>query len=381
MFFRLNPECYFIMGEKCGAIFDLIDAAIYVLSKEEAETVLSCEKNNPVREDEKSFLLELRQFCLGNFYTNKIYIQKLRIGSPVLDQLINRPPELFRAFLEINNSCNRECWFCGYHGTKRSLGCMGCNRFEENGEPLTLERWKELIDQLVDLECENIFITGGDLTLAWEKTMSILDYASGKFTNIYIILHQQSVSIDIMNDLADRAKVIIQAGKSIDNYFENSIYILTISPDEWINNQWNIKDKNTIIDFAISDPHSLTSDLPIMSKMKMSSALHQFMSNTKFHPCLGHTVAIGCNGDVAPCPMMKNHNLGNLRDMDFHTIFGRRGKGIYKFWELTLDKINKCNGCEFRYACIDCRALEENLTGIAEGKMLCSYNPKEGKWI
>ncbi len=62
------------MGEKCGAIFDLIDAAIYVLSKEEAETVLSCEKNNPVREDEKSFLLELRQFCLGNFYTNKIYI-------------------------------------------------------------------------------------------------------------------------------------------------------------------------------------------------------------------------------------------------------------------------------------------------------------------
>jgi radical SAM protein with 4Fe4S-binding SPASM domain len=258
---------------------------------------------------------------------------------------------------------------------------MGCNRFEENGDPLTLERWKELIDQLGDLECENIFITGGDLTLAWEKTMSILDYASGKFTNIYIILHQQSVSIDIMNDLADRAKVIIQAEKSIDNYFENSIYILTISPDEWINDQWNIKDKNTIIDFAISDPHSLTSDLPIMSKMKMSSTLHQFLSNTKFHPCLGHTVAIGCNGDVAPCPMMKNHNLGNLRDTDFHTIFGRRGKGIYKFWELTLDKIDKCNGCEFRYACIDCRALEENLTGIAEGKMLCSYNPKEGKWI
>ena len=78
---------------------------------------------------------------------------------------------------------------------------------------------------------------------------------------------------DIMNDLADRAKVIIQAGKSIDNYFENSIYILTISPDEWINNQWNIKDKNTIIDFAISDPHSLTSDLPIMSKMNCTFQL------------------------------------------------------------------------------------------------------------
>ncbi len=106
MYFRLNPECYLIRGERCGAIFDLIDTKIYALNQQETKLVTACEKNDPISGDEK-LLNELKQLCLGNFYPNKIYVQKLRVGSR--ENKYNplhpiEPPDLHRAFLEINKS-------------------------------------------------------------------------------------------------------------------------------------------------------------------------------------------------------------------------------------------------------------------------------------
>jgi hypothetical protein len=158
MYFRLNPECYLIRGVTLGAIYDLIDRKIYALTQQETELITSCENNKAVRCEEE-FFITLKRLCLGNFYKNKIYMQKLRAGSP-LKESDRDPPALHRVFLEINNLCNRDCWFCGYHGIKRSSGCMGCNKWKENGEVLDVGRWKQIADELKDLDCRDIFITG-----------------------------------------------------------------------------------------------------------------------------------------------------------------------------------------------------------------------------
>lgn len=101
---------------------------------------------------------DFKKLRLGNFYLNKIYVQKLRIGSPPIEeQQIGNPPKLYRAFLEINNSCKRDCWFCGYYGIRRSLGCMGCNKWNQNGEPLPTEKWKKLIDDLRNFKLQKHF--------------------------------------------------------------------------------------------------------------------------------------------------------------------------------------------------------------------------------
>ena len=78
MYFRLNTECFFIRGKKCGAIFDLIMNKIYALNQKETQILTLAEKNEPIRIDEE-FLNELMRLRLGNFYLNKTYIQKLRI--------------------------------------------------------------------------------------------------------------------------------------------------------------------------------------------------------------------------------------------------------------------------------------------------------------
>jgi hypothetical protein len=67
MYFRLNPECYFIRGKKRGAIFDLIDAKIFALNQQETEILTSSEKNIPIPVDE-NFLKVLKGLRLGNFY-------------------------------------------------------------------------------------------------------------------------------------------------------------------------------------------------------------------------------------------------------------------------------------------------------------------------
>lgn len=380
MYFRLNPECYFIKGSRCGAIYDLIEGNIYALDSEETKLVESCEKNKIV-EKENEFLGNLKKLCLGNFYDKRAYIEKLRLGSPIEKSQPGHPPQFNRAFLEINNSCNRNCWFCGYLGIKRSWGCMGCNKWNEDGETLTTERWKEIIDELKDLDCKDIFITGGDLTLAWDKTMDILDHADGKFERTYITLHEQSFSEKIVKDLTNKAQPIIQTENLDGIQSEDLIFLLTVRPEEFKNLK-DIKNKKVMIDFVSEDFSSLPLDIPLTSKRKIAKEnMYQFFHNIKYHPCIGNTLAISHTGNVLPCPTMRNHVLGNVRDRELYTIFEKGKEEIDKFWNLTLDSIEKCRDCEFRYACNDCRALEEKLTGKLEGKRLCNYESEEGKWL
>ena len=373
MYFRLNPECYFVKGKRCGSIYDLIEGNIYSLNQEETKIAESCEKNDPVVEND--FLKKLKELCVGNFYDKQVYIQKLRLGTPKEEM---QPPAFYRAFLEISNLCNRNCWFCGYYGIKRNLGCLGCNKWNENGEALKVKRWKSLLDELKDLNCTNIFLTGGDLTLAWDKTLEILDFANKKFNKVYITLHEKSFYEDIRKDLANKAQPIIQTeNPSLQS--ENLILLLSIRPEEFE----NLKiEKNVTIDFVSEDFNSLPSNLSITSKRKIPKVnAYRFFHNIEYHPCLGNTLTISYAGKVLPCPMMRNYSLGSIKNKELYKIFERGKEEINKFWNLTLDHIEKCKKCEFRYACSDCRALEEKLTGKLDGKRLCNYDPKEGKWL
>ncbi len=385
MHFRLNPECYFIRGIRCGAIFDLIDTKIYALNQQETDIVTSCEKNELISADEK-FLRELKKLRLGNFYPQRLYVQKLRMGQGIKKSkyaAIHEPQELHRVFLEINNSCNRDCWFCGYHGIKRSLGCIGCNKWRGNAQSLDMERCRKIIDELRDLDCRDLHITGGDLTLTWDKAMGVLNYAEGKFRNIYITLHQQSISSDILNDLANKAQIIVQTDDLNSMQSKESTTLMVVKPEDGEKVR-NIEEKNIIKSLAIKDLDTLSKakDMPMLSKLKISPInMSKFLSNLEYHPCLGRTLSICYDGNVIPCPMMRDHSFGNVSNVELSAVLEKKWDNIDKFWKLNLDEIDKCTGCEFRYVCFDCRALEESLTGALKGKILCNYNPSKGKWL
>ncbi|MEL6048772.1 radical SAM protein [Methanothrix soehngenii] len=354
----------------------MIEGEIYALNEQETGLVSSFEANNPVDVDNE-FLIELKRLCLGNFYSRSVYIQKIRIGSPRSENQINIPPSLARGFIEINNSCHRDCWFCGFNGIKRSSGCMGCNKWNEDGQPLSLDDWKRIIEELRDLDCRNLIITGGDLTLDWDRTMDILDFSYGLFPKIFMSFHQESISREIERDIANKATAIIQTEKLSDTLSDGSIYLLIANGSNGWKPNWIRKD-NIIVDYIFKDQNHIPKDLPLMSKAKLSANMHFFLNNIRHHPCLGHTISICSDGKAIPCPMMRKYALGNVGKSPLYSIF--QDFYLDKFWKLTLDKIDRCSSCEFRFACSDCRALEEALTGSHLGKRLCCYDPKIGEW-
>lgn len=380
MYFRLNPECYLIKGKCGGAIYDLIDGNIYTLEPPERQILENCEKNEIV--DKEELLDDLKERCLGNYYEKKIYVEKLRVGSPIEEEQPGHPPKLNRVFLEINNSCQRNCWFCGYNGIKRSLGCMGCNKWRDEEEPLSIERLEDLLDELEDLSCKDIFLTGGDLTLAWEKVLRVLNYAEGKFKKIYMILHQESLSKERIEEVRGKTHLIVQTSSpaSIDYESDEFTYIVPIEPEKF--ESLKLRNKGVMVDFVSKDFTGLPSDLPLVSKKKVRKAnLYRFSHNLKYHPCLGGTLAISYGGRVLPCPLLRNHSFGSIKNKELYRIFENERREIEKYWHLTLDKIERCKNCEFRYVCNDCRALEEKLTGKLDGKGLGNYDPEKGKWL
>lgn len=378
MYFKLNPECYLINGEKNGAILDLINLKIYALNYNESTELTYAEKSS-ITQNNSEFLLKLKENNLGNFYANSVYIDKIRVG-PLREQDDNKL-KLNKTFLEINNNCNRNCLYCSHSGYKRTLGCLGCNKWDDNGDPLTLDKWKSIIDELVDLQCNDIFITGGDLTLQWEKTLEILTHAKGKFNNIQININQKSISENIINDIKGLANIIIQTDDPNDLKSNDFTYLLILQAhNRHLFNK--LKDyKNVLIDFVISDEDDL-SDLPIMTKDKIFPVeVNQFFNNLEYHPCIGNVVTISNNGDVLICPTMRDKKFGNITNTPLYKIFNTKMEKINKLWKLNLDKIDICKGCEFRYTCTDCRSLEKNLTGQLNGKILCNYNPQKGRWL
>lgn len=102
-----------------------------------------------------------------------------------------------------------------------------------------------------------------------------------------------------------------------------------------------------------------------------------FNKNHCINTCWYRKLAFAANGDVYPCIFARDFKIGNIKEDSFDDIFSRAQTP----WTYSLDYVDECKECEFRYACRDCRPLAQSLTGNPNGKFpRCTYNPKEGVW-
>jgi len=125
--------------------------------------------------------------------------------------------------------------------------------------------------------------------------------------------------------------------------------------------------KTVILD---NDESKSMETLRILGKQMIRITPDVFYHNMENHPCLDGTLAVSAEGNLLPCPSLKDEIFGNItypRCID--EIFESRI--IDKYWGLTLSQIERCKECEFRFGCLDCRAVEKTLTGSLYGKKLC----------
>jgi radical SAM protein with 4Fe4S-binding SPASM domain len=104
-----------------------------------------------------------------------------------------------------------------------------------------------------------------------------------------------------------------------------------------------------------------------------------FMRRLGGNSCWQGKIAVSSIGDVHPCIMQRDDPAGNVRTEPLASIIAG---GIRRYWDLSLDAIEVCRDCEYRYACHDCRPVAYGPTGSLTAKSLyCSYDPYQGEWI
>ena len=98
-----------------------------------------------------------------------------------------------------------------------------------------------------------------------------------------------------------------------------------------------------------------------------------FHGSRQYNPCWRGEIAVAANGDVFPCVFSRKFVVGNLKKERMCDVIERLKR---TFWKITLDKIEKCQDCELRYACMDCRALSLNTgKGLYGGPIRCNHDP------
>jgi len=92
----------------------------------------------------------------------------------------------------------------------------------------------------------------------------------------------------------------------------------------------------------------------------------------KYNTCWQGKIAIAPDGNVYPCVFARKITVGNISKEPFSIVIDR----LKTYWAITLDQVDKCRDCEFRYACKDCRVLSLNLgKGLYGAPVRCNYDP------
>ncbi len=408
MFFRLNPEIRLILGAKNGVIYDFLDNKVYELSSEEKSVLELAEKSKEVEEISRYLGMEgsatevlekYKEKNLGEFYEQKPYIEPLRLKSPLSGTFYESPPHLTNFFVELNNNCQHDCPYCGRNTMKRVFGCIGCNVRDGQKNALEGGYYTSVLDQAYKLGAGQIFLSGGNVLEDLDMLSAVLDHCEElHFPAVFLTCHENHVNPYAVNFLNRYTglNVFLNCSFPVSSrtleIAGNLQCNLTLVPvvdvtdmseedvTEKIQHEYEKVQNRRVswqIDYCSSDFTKDYSKISLFGKERTKNATLQFFERCQeYHPCLGGILTISSDGNVYVCRVIREKSLGNVVDTNLSEIMRNRKEEIKKFWNLNRDKITPCRNCEYRYSCMDCRAIEADMYYTN----LCRYDPHTGKW-
>jgi len=102
-----------------------------------------------------------------------------------------------------------------------------------------------------------------------------------------------------------------------------------------------------------------------------------FTESINHNSCLNKKISIDVNGNIKNCPSMLE-SYGNVKNTTLEQALNHND--FKKYWNITKNKIDICNDCEFRYVCTDCRAYIEKPKDIYSKPLKCGYSPYTNEW-
>lgn len=396
---EINEKVVFVKGAHNGAIYNFNDGNVYAISRESCVAIDKYGAGQELTSDEQKYIDLLSQNNLlkdSHFYRDYVpsrHTEKVRM-----------------CWLEITELCNCKCVHC-YEGQSH------CKRTN----PLSLEEWKDIIDQLKELEVNNVIIIGGEPCIH-PDIKPIVRYVAEKnipatlFTNgtlfddelRQIVLDcKLKLKFSLYGHCAELHDSITKKKGSFERLINSINYFVTNGIDVNISivlMHENEAHYDEIIRFVDSlgvkkyktdvirevyggtqNSHVPTLDRivnlkkrrkPVFPKVNQERFDRAFFENT----CWSGRIVVSEDGTVLPCVFERDILLGNVRNNSLNEIINAKPAKLC--WEHCFEKIDECAECEFRFACKDCRPLAKGAHGDLNAKNpRCTYDVHKGVWL
>lgn len=408
-YISINSDRIFVRGAKTSALYDTKDYRIYPLNEHLTQILslshqqislndiyLHLSRNSGLKEKVIEALLEHPFLSISQ--------TPLPFPEAKTIQPLSKPNFLW---LELTSKCNLRCLHCY---AEAGTGIKNDN--------LSIDDHKRIIKQAHHLGWKSIQFTGGEATL-YPDLMELLGYAKAcgyEFIELYT--NAFNLKDSLLDFVVQNAIKVATSFYSHDSKTHDSITQCKGSFERSVGNIQRIvelkiplrigiiklkynqddteKAKAYLIDLGV-DSESIDIDTVRPSGRGCNIEVtpdderdfcqapdrHCIERNEKGFvipgTCWNGKVAITPSGDVIPCVFARDLVVGNVLKSTLKGVLDSRK--LKDLWKITLDDVEVCKDCEYRYACFDCRALPcsmtENLLAKVHG---CTYNPYAGEW-
>lgn len=386
-------------GARCSTIYDLKSGQIHHL-------------NGAATKMLKNIAIQSHYF-LENENQQEIFQELLRINYLNKDGLINNETiqvdpipakPLKKIWIELTNRCNQKCVHC--YATASPNASDG----------LESKKIQSFLKSVFKIGLEAIQFTGGEPLLR-EDIGFLIDYSKKNGVKEIEIFSNLSTDNKPLLDKIAKSNVIVSTTvlapdaathdyltklpgsfermTSNVKYLQNAgvmvnASIILMSETEDRHDEIIKFCENLNLQFREPDsvrPFGRGRDSEIKCKKYQNvrkgpffeSSPRSFLYAKHFNSCWGNMLFLRYDGKVVPCPHARDLILGDIQIDTFRKILS---SSLSKAWLLTLDDIETCKNCEFRYICTDCRPLayEGDIKKLRKKNERCLYNPYEGKW-
>ncbi|MEG0691157.1 MAG: radical SAM protein [Clostridium sp.] len=409
-YFRLYGHVFLESGDMGACLYNILDGSIISLSEEKKECIVQTEKNIKLSEIKNlnyEFYDKLKKLKLGAFYNEKIYIEKFKWGlSKEMKKILKENHKINILQLEVTTDCNLNCKFCE-KDSEVLIRKTGCNRKKEDNRRLIANEYKDIISQVIDLQCNIIEIYGGEPFRNFGLIKDIVEFARSRgienfriYTNgtlinqeiiDFIKVNKVNLNIQVISASKEKYDVICDYKGAFDIINTNINMLLSESIEftfTYMLFRDNERDMNRDIEyykafgkdiqvqFIYPKPFNAFYSKKIIPKIydykskliNLKLPLYEYLQENNC--CLGNKIAVLSDGDISTCIMSKKLTFANyFNERRLHLNINNKYEQL-KY--LSKDKIEGCNKCQFRYGCLECRAIEIEATGKLNGMEYCS---------
>ncbi|MBU0456348.1 MAG: radical SAM protein [Gammaproteobacteria bacterium] len=397
--FSSHDRFQIVFGARCSLIYDLKLGKAYHVNGA-ATQILKKIIKKPAK--------NLKEVLPHNLFHELIKYQFLGDDGSLNNETISIGPLPEKPFkkiwVELTNRCNQKCVHCYATASPKA------------SEGLKTEIIQTFLKNVFTLGCEALQFTGGEPFLR-EDLPLLIDFS--KRNNVREIELFSNLSTNNRSSLEKIAKYEIIISTTIlaaDAITHDRLTNLPGSFNRMISNIKFLQDSGISVNASIilmSETENQYEDIMKFCKdMKLhfgepdsvrpfgrgrnknikckkihnvrdapffESTPRSFLYSKHYNSCWGNMLFLRFDGKVVPCPHARDLILGDIITDNFEDILDG---AISQAWTLTLDDVETCKECEFKYICTDCRplAFEENINNILQKNSRCLYDPFSGQW-